>query len=110
MVEQKSCILGVGEKELGSGSADGPLWLSWGCYNNAGAGVMGTRELMAKAGRILHLKIQLVGLADELYARCERKSRLKNDSRISRSNHGKEVVIVTRDGKKKIYYKQHIYI
>ena len=57
---------------------------------------------MAKAGRTLHLKIQLVGLADELYARCERKSRVKNDSKVFRSNHGKEGVIVTRDGEEKM--------
>ena len=35
---------------------------------------MGTWELMAKSERILHLKIQLVGLADELDARCERRA------------------------------------
>ena len=37
MVEQTSGVE-VGEQELGSGSADGPLWLSWGCYNNVGEG------------------------------------------------------------------------
>ena len=43
-----------------------------------------------------------MGLADELHARCERKSRLKNDSKVLRSNHGKEGVIVTRDGEEKM--------
>ena len=42
------------------------------------------------------------GIADELYARCERKSRVKNDSKVFRSNHGKEGVIVTRDGEEKM--------
>ena len=41
MVEQTSWI-GVEEKELGSGSVDGPLWLSCNAahphYNNAGEG------------------------------------------------------------------------
>ena len=35
---QASILEWVGEKELGSGSVDGPLWPFWGCYNNAGEG------------------------------------------------------------------------
>jgi len=51
------------------------------------------------------------GIADELYARCERKSRVKNDSKVFRSNHGKEGVIVTRDGEEKMLMQRtHLHL